>query len=197
MKSVVFTYGRFNPPHKGHRKMINKIISQAKTNNKTPMVIVSHSTGNAKNPLTVNNKIKILKNWYPNLEIMSSAKNRPLAKIVENFSPNSQMVVGHNRRTQFKFLPIAPPIVLNRTNNAPSATRARAAAMNGNANTFRNLTGYNLTNNIINKVKTAATAKTPARARTAAKPKTITKPKTPAKPKTVKIGLSKTNSVKK
>ena len=174
MRSVVFTYGRFNPPHKGHREMINKIINQARVNRKTPIVIVSHSTGNAKNPLTVNNKVKILRNWYPNLEIMSSAKNRPLAKIVENFSPNSQMVVGFNRKNQFRFLPIAAPIVLNRTNNAPSATKARAAAMNGNANTFRNITGYNLTNNIINKVRTAATAKPPARS----KPKSVkTKPK--------------------
>jgi hypothetical protein len=154
--------------------MIDRIINEANKSGKTPVVVVSHSTGNAKNPLTVNNKIKILRNWYPNLEIMSSAKNRTLAKIVENFSPNSRMVVGFNRKNQFRFLPVGEPIVLNRTNNAPSATKARAAAMNGNANTFRNLTGYNLTNNIINKVRTAATAKPPARAR----PKSVkTKPK--------------------
>lgn len=175
MRSVIFTYGRFNPPHRGHREMIDRIINEAKKSNKTPVVVVSHSTGNAKNPLTVNNKMKILKNWYPNLEIMASAKNRTIAKIVENFSPNSRMVVGFNRKNQFRFLPIAPPIVLNRTNNAPSATKARAAAMNGNANTFRNLTGYNLTNNIVNKVRAAATAKT----KTPAKTKTIMKPKTP------------------
>lgn len=182
MRSVIFTYGRFNPPHKGHRMMINRIINEAKQSNKTPVVVVSHSTGNANNPLTVNNKMKILKNWYPNLEIMSSTKNRSIAKIAENFSPNSRMVVGWNRKNKFKFLPVGEPIVINRKNNAPSATKARAAAMIGNANTFRNLTGYNLTNNIINKVKTAATAKTPVRA----KPKTVTKPKTPAKPKSVK-----------
>jgi hypothetical protein len=116
--------------------------------------------------------MKILKNWYPNLEIMASAKNRSIAKIAENFSPNSRMVVGWNRKNQFKFLPVGEPIVIKRTNNAPSATKARAAAMIGNSSAFRNLTGYNLTNNIINKVKTAARAKP--------------KSKTPAKPKSVK-----------
>lgn len=159
MRSVIFTYGRFNPPHKGHRQMIDTIIREANKSGKTPVVVVSHSTGNAKNPLTVANKMKILRNWYPNLEIMASAKNRSIAAIAGNFSPNSRMVVGFNRKNQFRFLPVGEPIVLNRNANAPSATKARAAAMNGNANSFRNLTGYNLTNNIVKKVRTAAMSK--------------------------------------
>lgn len=173
MRSVIFTYGRFNPPHKGHRQMINRIINEANKTGKTPVVVVSHSHGNIKNPLTVANKVKILRNWYPNLEIMSSASNRSIAAIAKNFSPDSRMVVGWNRKNQFRFLPVGEPIVLNRANNAPSATKARAAAMNGNANAFKNVTGYNLTNNILKKVRTsAATTKsiTP-------KPKRVRKPK--------------------
>lgn len=153
MRSVIFTYGRFNPPHKGHRDMIDKIISESKRLKKTPIVVVSHRTGNVNNPLTVANKIKILRKWYPNLEIISSAPNRSIAKIAENFAPNSKMVVGFNRRNKFKFLPNGSKIVLPRANNAPSATKARAAAREGNAKTFKNLTGYTLTKNIIKKVK--------------------------------------------
>lgn len=156
MRSVIFTYGRFNPPHKGHQNMIDRIIKEANKSGMTPVVVVSHSVGNAKNPLPVANKIKILRGWYPNLEILTSASNRSIATIAKNFSPNSRMVVGMNRKNQFRFLPVGEPIVLERRNNAPSATRARAAAMNGNKNTFRNLTGYNLTNNIMQKVRNAS-----------------------------------------
>jgi len=58
--NVVFTYGRFNPPHKGHKMMIERIVKLAKKLNKKPVVVVSHSTGTEKNPMNVNEKIKIL-----------------------------------------------------------------------------------------------------------------------------------------
>ena len=46
MESVVFTYGRFNPPHKGHRLMIKYMIETARKTNKKPVIVVSHSYGN-------------------------------------------------------------------------------------------------------------------------------------------------------
>ena len=151
MKSVVFTYGRFNPPHKGHRLMIEQVIETARKSNKTPVVVVSHSTGNSKNPLPVENKMRILKRWFPNVTIVSSAKNRSIAKITENFNQNSIMVVGANRQNSFKFLPFKK-VAVSRSNTAPSATMARAAAAAGNKNAFKNMTGYNLTNNLRNKI---------------------------------------------
>lgn len=151
MKSVVFTYGRFNPPHKGHRIMIEQVIETARKTNKTPIVVVSHSVGNAKNPLPVENKMRILRRWFPNVTIMSSAKNRSIAKITENFNQNSIMIVGANRQNSFGFLPFKK-VAVPRSNNAPSATMARAAATAGNKNAFKNMTGYNLTNNLRNKI---------------------------------------------
>ena len=158
MKSVVFTYGRFNPPHKGHRIMIEQVIETARKSNKTPVVVVSHSTGNVKNPLPVENKMRILKRWFPNVSIVSSAKDRSIAKIVENFDKNSVMVIGQNRQNTFKFLPFKK-VAVPRSNNAPSATMARAAAKAGNKNAFKNMTGYNLTNNLRNKIVKAKTKK--------------------------------------
>lgn len=152
MKSVVFTYGRFNPPHKGHKSMIEELINMANRTNKKPIVIVSHTAGNSKNPLPVENKIRILKRWFPNIDIISSARDRSLAKITQNFNKNSIMIVGQNRKNSFSFLPFNK-VSVSRTNNAPSATKAREAALRGNKNKFRNLTGYNLTNNIRSKVK--------------------------------------------
>ncbi len=158
MKSVVFTYGRFNPPHKGHRLMIEQVIETARKTNKTPIIVVSHSVGNAKNPLPVENKMRILRRWFPNVTIMSSMKDKSIAKITEDFNQNSIMIVGANRQNSFKFLPFKK-VTVPRSNNAPSATMARAAATAGNKNAFKNMTGYNLTNNLRNKIVKAKNRK--------------------------------------
>ena len=151
MKSVVFAYGRYNPPHKGHRLLIEQVIETARRTKKTPIIIVSHSVGNAKNPLPVENKVRILRRWFPNVTITASSKEKSIAKITQNFNKNSIMIVGQNRENSFKFLPFKK-VAIPRSLNAPSATMARAAAMAGNAKAFKNMTGYNLTPNLKNKI---------------------------------------------
>jgi predicted nucleotidyltransferase len=151
MKSVVFAYGRYNPPHKGHRLMIEQVIETARRTKKTPIIIVSHSVGNAKNPLPVENKVRILRRWFPNVTIMASSKEKSIAKITQNFNKNSIMIVGQNRENSFKFLPFKK-VAIPRSLNAPSATMARAAVAAGNAKAFKNMTGYNLTPNLKNKI---------------------------------------------
>jgi hypothetical protein len=148
---VLFTYGRFNPPHLGHKMMIEKIISESKKLKKVPIIIVSHTSGNLTNPLNVNNKLRILKRWFPNVTFLSSSKNTSLGKISEIFNKNSVMVIGENRQNAFGWLPFKK-IVLERPNAAPSATKARAAAREGNNKLFKLLTGYNLTESIRNKI---------------------------------------------
>jgi cytidyltransferase-like protein len=143
MKSVVFTYGRFNPPHLGHKMMIKEIIKMAKREKKTPVVVVSHSTGNNKNPMTVASKIRIIKTWFPKLDVISSSKEQSIAKISKTFKDDSIMVIGQNRKNSFKFLPFKK-VSINRPNYAPSATAARTAASAKNAKTFKKLTGYNI-----------------------------------------------------
>lgn len=155
---VVFTYGRFNPPHLGHKMMIEEVINKADRMNKIPIVIVSHSYGNKTNPLPVSNKIRILKRWFPDLLVLSSSKLLPLAKIANNFSEKSIMVIGENRKNAFSFLKFNRH-ALKRPDTAPSATKARTAAINGDKELFKKITGYNLTNNIQNKISEAAKRK--------------------------------------
>ena len=76
---VVFTYGRFNPPHLGHKMMIEEIINRARKTKKIPVVIVSHTHGNSRNPLTTDEKLNILKRWFPAVYFLSSSKNLSLA----------------------------------------------------------------------------------------------------------------------
>jgi len=68
------------------------------------------------------------------------------------------MIVGQNRENSFKFLNFKK-IAVSRTANAPSATMARAAALAGNVKAFKNMTGYNLTANLRNKVIKASVKK--------------------------------------
>ena len=143
MSSVVFTYGRFNPPHLGHKMMIQEMIKMAKREQKIPVVVVSHSTGNNKNPMTVASKIRIIKKWFPRLRVISSSKEESIAKISKGFNSDSIMVIGQNRKNSFKFLPFKK-MSINRSNNAPSATAARMAASAKNAKTFKKLTGYDI-----------------------------------------------------
>ena len=102
--------------------------------------------------------MRILRRWFPGVTILSSAKDRSIAKITQNFNKNSIMVVGANRQNSFKFLNFKK-VAVSRTPNAPSATMARAAALAGNTRAFKNMTGYNLTNNLKNKVLKAKSKK--------------------------------------
>lgn len=150
--NVVFTYGRFNPPHKGHKMMIKRIVDLANKKNKKPVVVVSHSTGSEKNPMNVTEKLNILRGWFPTVTFISSAKNRSISKITDAFTSTSIMVLGEDRGASFGFLPF-DKVTLSRPNNAPSATKARYSAIRGNAASFKSITGYDLTQNLINKLK--------------------------------------------
>tara|TARA_X000001036_G_C20594514_1_gene772284 strand:- start:257 stop:775 length:519 start_codon:yes stop_codon:yes gene_type:complete len=161
-ESVIFTYGRFNPPHRGHKKMIEEIVTKARKNKKTPVIVVSHSTKPPnKNPLNQNNKIKILKGWFPNVKVLKSAPNKSIAKITEDFNNNSLMVVGENRKNSFNFLPFRKNSI-QRPKNAASATRVRTAVSSGNVRTYKNLTRYNSKNSNIffQKIKSGLIKKT-------------------------------------
>ena len=146
-ESVVFTYGRFNPPHLGHKMMIEEMMKLKKK----VVVVVSHSQDNKKNPLAVADKIKILKTWFPKLDVRASSKTMSIAKIAENFNEDSVMVVGEDRAKAFDFIPVKKRAV-SRPPNAPSATKARTAAKKGNIATFKSLTGYN-NKNIVKKIQ--------------------------------------------
>lgn len=152
-ESVVFTYGRFNPPHLGHKMLIEEMLKM----NKKVVVVVSHSQNKNKNPLAVSDKVRILKTWFPNLDIRASSRNASIAKITENFDEDSVMIVGENRSNAFKFLPVKKRIV-SRPPGTPSATKAREAARKNNNNAFFKLTGYK-NKEIMKKIATKTSAR--------------------------------------
>ena len=68
-KTAVFAYGRFNPPTIAHNMLIDKVIKTANQQNGDYFIIPSHSIKPPdKNPLTIEQKVKILKHMVPNPE---------------------------------------------------------------------------------------------------------------------------------
>ena len=65
-KTIVFAYGRYNAPTIGHMKLIDVVVNTAKQNNANYLIVPSHSTKPPeKNPLSIDQKIEILKYMVP------------------------------------------------------------------------------------------------------------------------------------
>lgn len=162
-KNVVFTYGRMNPPHSGHIKLIQEIKNLANKEGKKPIVILSHKEGTKENPLLLENKIKILeqilkKKGLSKVEINHTTPKRLIQFTMNEFSPNSIMVLGENRieNGQFKFLKFNTRSVKRNKKTSASATKARAAAVSGKKEAFNKITNYGnnkLTNNVFEKLR--------------------------------------------
>ena len=64
-QTVVFAFGRMNPPTIGHQKLIDRVITMAKRVKGLPVLYVSATQDRRKNPLSVKQKIDYLKKMYP------------------------------------------------------------------------------------------------------------------------------------
>jgi hypothetical protein len=65
-KTMTFAYGRFNPPTIAHNMLIEKVIETAQQSKSDFLIVPSHSIKPPeKNPLTIEQKAKILKYMVP------------------------------------------------------------------------------------------------------------------------------------
>lgn len=74
MKSVVFTFGRMNPPTTGHQLLVNKLVTFARTNKSVPRVYLSHSVGK-KDPLSYDKKLSFARAAFGPIVRKSNSKN--------------------------------------------------------------------------------------------------------------------------
>ena len=176
MKPAIMTFGRLNPFTVGHEHMINTMIKMANEAKATPVIIVTHTRNNKKNPLTVNEKIDILHKVYPSVNIkkLSTSKEHPsIIKVIKNLKNNGYnnftLMVGENRKNAFGYVP-AKIVWLKRPQGAVSATLARTAALKGNVNLFTSFMSRKLSpgtiKNTMNKIRTRMT---PSKKRTRSK----------------------------
>jgi len=60
-KGIVFTFGRFNPPHAGHELLIKKVMQVSKRKGYEHHIYASTSQGNERNPIPYDEKIRLLR----------------------------------------------------------------------------------------------------------------------------------------
>ena len=105
-KTCVFAFGRFNPVTKGHLKLMEKMVQEARKHSCTAILFLSHSQDSKKNPLSYQDKLKFVRAAAPNgLQVLESpAKNvfDALASLGATGYKNVYFVAGEDRETEFK-----------------------------------------------------------------------------------------------
>ena len=105
MKSIAFTFGRFNPPTIGHEKLIDKTRGA----NRNYRVYASQSQDPKKNPLNFRNKVAIMKSMFPthsrkiSTDKMTTAIDAMVNLYKEKYT-DVLMVVGSDRVAEFDAL---------------------------------------------------------------------------------------------
>ena len=103
--SVVFTFGRMNPPTVGHGKLIDKVLSVAKSSGAKAIIYPSKTEDDNKNPLPFKMKVQVLKDVYGNIVNTDRSVQNPfhaLEKLDDKKVSNVTFVVGSDRVREFK-----------------------------------------------------------------------------------------------
>lgn len=161
MKTIYAVWGRFNPPHLGHEKMINIMLNAADRNNNTTgrYILTSQTVNTIKNPFTPEQKKKLLEKMFRGVNIIN--KKGPLDAVKSVFSNNNSeekliLYVGGDRARAFNwianYLPPTKSIeirVVNRNGNRNySATKLRQALREGRSNNAKTMVPRSLENEI-------------------------------------------------
>ena len=105
MSKAVFTFGRMNPPTIGHEKVANKLRAVARAHKGDPLIYLSHSHNNDRDPLEYGDKIKLAKKAFGNIVKMSQANT--IMKVMQELEKKYDevvVVVGSDRVQEFKEL---------------------------------------------------------------------------------------------
>lgn len=70
-KSLVFCFGRMNPPTSGHELLMKKLREVARMEHAHPIVFLSPSTDAKKNPLSFKEKLTLCRSFFPGIKFSS------------------------------------------------------------------------------------------------------------------------------
>ena len=105
--TIVFAFGRFNPPTTGHEKIIEKVAAVARKEKADFMIFPSQSQNARKDPLDFNTKVKFMKKMFPKYSrnIIKNTKIKTafnVASLLQDMGyKKCIMVVGGDRVTEF------------------------------------------------------------------------------------------------
>lgn len=107
-RTVVFAFGRFQPPTTGHELLINAVGQIAKSSNANAVVYVSRTQDHKTNPLSVEQKMYYLKKMFPltNFVAADDQVRTPIeaVKHLNGRYNNIIMVAGSDRAESFQKL---------------------------------------------------------------------------------------------
>lgn len=105
---IVITFGRFNPPHVGHEKLINRVADEAHSSGADYMIYPSHSNDPKKNPLDFGTKLNAMQHMFPShaSNIANDPQNgRNIFDVLKNLHAQGydsvKVVVGDDRVKEF------------------------------------------------------------------------------------------------
>jgi nicotinic acid mononucleotide adenylyltransferase len=154
MKTAVAIFGRFNPPTSGHEKLVNLAVETAKKVNGDPILCLSHTQDNKKNPLDFNSKVKWVKTFFKNITVIENDKIRDPFKMVTALKElgytQLYIVVGEDQATggyakslekwaTDKGFTKVEIIQSPRTDEDVSATKSREAVKTNNFQLFKSM----------------------------------------------------------
>jgi len=156
-KKVVITFGRFNPPTIGHKKLINAVARIAGTNDYK--IYTSHTKDKKKNPLSAEQKVGYMKKMFPTHKdhIILNDELKTIIKVLQSLQgeyADIVLVVGSDRveemdtliqrynGTEYTFKSLETKSAGERDPDADGATgmsasKMREAATNANVSEFR------------------------------------------------------------
>lgn len=108
-KRVVFAFGRMNPPTSGHKELVDKVKSEAKSQGASHEIVLSHSHDSKKNPLTPQQKLTHAKRFFPRTNISLSSREHPnllhhLSRLHAAGHQHLTMVAGDDRKGEYEKL---------------------------------------------------------------------------------------------
>jgi len=160
-KTAVFTFGRFNPPTKGHVKLVATVERIAKEIGGDPFIFVSRSHDGDKNPLTFEDKLVFMRKIFPNTNVIENDQIKNPFNATGFLGSHLKytdivMVVGSDRIHEFEKRFSRPDKYFNSFKVVSagerdpdsddiigmSGTKARAAAVRNDLGAFRAATGW-------------------------------------------------------
>ena len=160
-KPIVIAPGRFNPPHRGHKLMIDTLIKLGRELNAEPVILIIDSGKyGPKNPLTGEVRKQFLQKMFPKVRIeIAPNAYEAVAKLgdpeklipvggvsgsdrADNYKKMIGRIFGDEAEKNYKAKVLARDPDAEEDVAGASATKARQAAVDGDLAKFRALTGF-------------------------------------------------------
>jgi len=117
--SIVFAFGRYNPPTLGHESVFQTVINTAKSKGADHIIFISSTQKPKTDPLSFQYKLEYLRKTYPGVNFNGDDTVRTIVQLLQELMnrgyKNIIMVAGSDRVNEFKTF-------LNQYNKKPDKT---------------------------------------------------------------------------